>query len=154
MSPGQSKPALAEEAWRLLLGYFLAHRDRTAGIAAELGLTLGEMKALLSLDAGRAKPMRVLADDWNCDASNVTWVVDRLEERGVAERRGLPDDRRIKTVAITPAGEKTKAELLRRIYEPSDEVLDLSRADLVALIDVLRKVVPSTSASSSTTAPG
>jgi len=144
MSPGQSKLALAEEAWRLLLGYFLANRDRTAGIASELGLTLGEMKALLSLDPGGAKPMRALAEDWKCDASNVTWVVDRLEERGVAERRGLPEDRRIKTVALTPAGERIKAELLKRIYEPGDEVLSLSRADLLALIELLRKVVPPT----------
>lgn len=81
--------------------------------------------------------MRALAEDWKCDASNVTWVVDRLEERGVAERRGLPEDRRIKTVALTPAGEKVKAELLQRIYEPGDEVLALSRADLLALIELL-----------------
>jgi len=143
VSPGQSKPELAEEAWRLLLAYFLANRDRTAAIATELGLTLGEMKALLSLDPGGAKPMRALAEDWKCDASNVTWIVDRLEERGVAERKGLPEDRRIKTVAVTPAGEKVRAELLSRIYEPGDEVLALSRTDLLALIDLLRKVVPS-----------
>jgi len=156
VSPGQSKPAqsntaLAEEAWRLLLGYFLANRDRSAGIAADLGLTLGEMKALLSLDPAGAKPMRALAEDWKCDASNVTWVVDRLEERGVAERRGLPEDRRIKTVATTPAGEKIKAELLKRIYEPGDEVLALSRDDLLALIDVMRKLAPSTMTSSTMT---
>jgi len=132
---------LAEEAWRLLLSYFLANRDRSFGIAADLGLTLGEMKALLSLEPGAAKPMRALAEDWKCDASNVTWVVDRLEERGVAERRGLPEDRRIKTVVITPTGEKVKAELLRRIYEPSEAVLALSRADLMALVDVLQKLV-------------
>jgi len=138
----ESKPALAREAWSLLLGYFLANRDRSAGIAAELGLTLGEMKALMSLDPAGAQPMRALAEDWKCDASNVTWLVDRLEERGVAERRGLPEDRRIKTVAMTPAGEKIKAELLARIYEPSDEVLALTRNDLLTLIEVLRKLVP------------
>ena len=143
--PSRSKSArseLAAEAWSLLLAYFMAHRDRTAGIAAELGLTLGEMKALLSLDPEGAKPMGALAEDWKCDASNVTWVVDRLEERGVAERRGLPEDRRIKTVAITPAGEKTRSELLKRLYEPTDEVLALPRADLLALIGALQKLVP------------
>jgi DNA-binding MarR family transcriptional regulator len=142
VSPGQSKAALAAEAWRLLLGYFLANRDRSAAIAAELGLTLGEMKALMSLDPADAKPMRALAEAWKCDASNVTWLVDRLEERGLAERRGLPEDRRIKTVAMTPAGEKTKAELLARIHEPSAEVEALSRADLQSLIGVLEKLVP------------
>ena len=133
---------MTEEAWRLLLGFFLAHRDRTAGIAADMDLTLGEMRALLSLRPGGAKPMRALAEDWRCDASNVTWVVDRLEERGVAERRGLPEDRRIKTVALTPAGEEARAELLRRICQPTDEVLALTRAELLSLIEVLRKLAP------------
>ena len=81
----------------------------------------------------------------------VTWVVDRLEERGVAERRGLPEDRRIKTVAITPAGEKIKAELLKRIYEPADEILTLTRPELLALIDLLQKLAPSTMTSTTMT---
>ncbi|HSH58419.1 MAG TPA: hypothetical protein VK988_02035 [Acidimicrobiales bacterium] len=101
-------------------GLQLGSRALGDDASAELGLTLGEMKALLSLDAGAAKP-----------------------NAGVAERRGLPEDRRIKTVTITPTGEKIKAELLRRIYEPGDEVLSLSRADLLDLIEVLRKLVPS-----------
>ena len=143
MAPGPAKSELAEEAWHLLLDYLLANRDRTAHIAAQLGLTLGEMKALLSLEPGAARPMRALAEDWKCDASNVTWVVDRLEERGVAQRRGLPEDRRIKTVALTPAGEKTRSELLRQINQPTDEVLALSRKDLISLIEVLGKLVPS-----------
>lgn len=142
MSPGQAKAALAAEAWRLLLTYFLANRDRSARIAAELGLTLGEMKALLSLDPDDAKPMRALAEDWSCDASNVTWLVDRLEEQGLAERQGHPQDRRVKTVTMTPTGQKTKTELLGRIHQPTDEVLALSRADLTALIQVLRKLTP------------
>lgn len=144
---GKSKAELAEEAWGLFLEYFLANRERSLGIAADLGLTWGEMRALLTLDAEAPKPMRALAEDWKCDASNVTWVVDRLEERGVAERRGLPEDRRIKTVALTPAGEKTKAELLRRIHQPTEEVLALPRTDLQALIRALRKLVPPSASS-------
>ena len=45
--------------------------------------------------------MRVLADEWTCDASNATFIVDRLEERGLAERRSVPEDRRLKLVVLT-----------------------------------------------------
>jgi DNA-binding MarR family transcriptional regulator len=40
--------------------------------------------------------MSQLADEWLCDASNATWIVDRLEERGLAERETTPTDRRVK----------------------------------------------------------
>jgi DNA-binding MarR family transcriptional regulator len=62
--------------------------------------------------------MRALARAWACDASNVTWMVDRLESRGLVERRMLPSDRRVKTVALTPLGASTKAELFTRLNEP------------------------------------
>ena len=131
---------MAAEAWRLLLDYFLANRDRQLKVAADFGLTLGEMRALLSLDSQAAQPMGMLAGRWKCDASNVTWLVDRLEDRGLAERRALPGDRRVKSVGVTPLGEKTRAELLARIYQPPDELAALSHTDLTALLSVLQKL--------------
>jgi DNA-binding MarR family transcriptional regulator len=133
-------PPVAARAWRLLLDLFLANRDRTATIAGEFGLTLGDMKTLLSLDPDRPRPMGALAEDWKCDASNVTWLVDRLEERGLVERRTSTADRRVKTVVLTPAGETTKAALLERINTPPDEVLALPPADLEALTRALEKL--------------
>lgn len=141
MSKGSlPKAALASEAWRLLLEYFLANRERMARIAGEFDLTLAEMRALISLEAEAPKPMGALAEGWKCDASNVTWIIDRLEERGVAERRGLPRDRRVKTVVVTPAGENLKRELLSRIHEPPDELAALSRRDLQGLLGALEKL--------------
>ena len=68
-----------------------------------------------------------------CDASNATWVVDRLEEREWVERRPKPGDRRVKTVVLTPEGEKMKALLIERLSEPPDTLLDLDREHLEAL---------------------
>ena len=36
---------------------------------------------------GEPKPMGELAKQLACDSSNVTWITDRLEERGLVERR-------------------------------------------------------------------
>lgn len=131
---------LAAGAWAAMFDFFLANRDRHVALAAEYGLTVGPMRTLMSLDASEPQPMRALAETWKCDASNVTWLVDRLEERQLVERRASPTDRRVKTVALTPEGEALKAELLARMYEPPPELESLPAADLRALRRILRKL--------------
>lgn len=110
---------------------------KTSGIMQQLGLTPGHTKALLMLEPDKALPMGSLAQQFSCDASTMTWLVDRLEERGLVERGGLPSDRRVKTVALTPLGVQTKAELEDRLYDPPDELLTLDSSVLEALRGVL-----------------
>jgi len=109
----------------------------TSGVLQELGLTPGHMKALLMLEPGEPRPMGSLAQQFACDASTITWLVDRLEERGLVERGGLPADRRVKTVVLTALGVKTKADLERRLYEPPTELSSVDCRSLEALRDVL-----------------
>jgi len=135
-----SSEALAADAWRVMLDYFLSKRERHIGLAAQFGLTVGSMKTLLALDPEEPKSMRALAEDWKCDASNVTWLVDRLEERQLVERCPSPTDRRVKTVMLTPAGEALKQELLERMYEPPDELRALPKADLEAILSAVGKL--------------
>jgi DNA-binding MarR family transcriptional regulator len=68
-----------------------------------------------------------------CDASNATFIVDRLEERALAERRTVASDRRVKLVVLTPRGAEIRGRVLQRFFEPPPELLELSRADLEAL---------------------
>jgi len=89
--------------------------------------------------------MRSLADEWECDASNATWIVDRLEKFGLAERRTVPHDRRVKLVVLTARGAKTKAELMEEFLAPPGELLDMSQGDLEALRRAL-ETLPSASA--------
>jgi DNA-binding MarR family transcriptional regulator len=137
---GASKKALAAAAWRPLVDFFfktVKHRSRVLG---RYGLTPGDARALGSLEAGEGRPMGALAEEWACDASNATWMVDRLEERGLAERRSSPTDRRVKLVVLTPLGRKTRAAILEGMYEPPPELLRLDRADLQALRDALAQL--------------
>jgi DNA-binding MarR family transcriptional regulator len=135
-----SKAAIAAEAWGALLHLTMGQRNRFFRIVQELGLTPGDLRALSALDDETPRPMRTLARAWACDASNVTWMVDRLERRGLVERRMLPSDRRVKTVVLTPLGASTKAELFRRLHEPPADFLALDRADLLALRDALARL--------------
>jgi len=106
----------------------------------EMGLTPGHMKVLSTLEPGEPRPMGVIAEGCRCDPSMATWLVDRLEERGLVERHMLATDRRVKTVALTDLGVETKGRLLRHLYEPPNELVGLDRATLSALAKELRKL--------------
>jgi DNA-binding MarR family transcriptional regulator len=125
--------ALAAEVWVRLFDFFISTSTQRQRVLAEFDLTPNDSRALHTLDARNGRTMRSLADEWGCDASNATWIVDRLEARGLAERREQPGDRRVKLVVLTPAGVKTRDRLRAAMYEPPDALLDLPSAALQAL---------------------
>ncbi len=49
-------------------------------------------------------PMGSVAEVLSCDASTVTGIADRLEERGLIQRQVDPADRRVKLLALTATG--------------------------------------------------
>jgi DNA-binding MarR family transcriptional regulator len=49
-------------------------------------------------------PMGSVAEVLSCDASTLTGIADRLEERGLIQRRIDPADRRVKLLALTDTG--------------------------------------------------
>lgn len=137
-----TKAELARDVWERLVGYFFAQREAQMRLSQELGLTPGHVKTLFELDADEGRSMGDLATVLVCDASNVTWLVDRLEERGLVERRPHPSDRRVKSVVLTPEGAKTKGLLMERILTPPDDLVGLDRADLDALREALDLLPP------------
>jgi len=54
--------------------------------------------------------------------SNVTGLVDRLQARGLVERRPQPGDRRVNHVALTPAGRRLLRRVLPRYHEAAEAV--------------------------------
>ncbi len=84
--------------------------------------------------------MRELASRMACEASNVTFVVDRLEGGGLVERTPHPEDRRVKRVSLTPDGRALRSRLMRQLTK--DSPLDgLSVRDRQRLQDLLVKAV-------------
>lgn len=83
--------------------------------------------------------MRSLAREWACDASNATWIVDRLEKMGLAERRTVAHDRRVKLVALTRKGLKVRTELLEAFHNPPAQLLELGDHQLETLEEILQK---------------
>lgn len=133
----------ADEVWGQVLDLAMSQRNRFFQVLADFGFTFGDFRALVVMEPGVPMPMGLLAQAWNCDASNATWVVDRLEERGLVERRILPNDRRVKTVVLTGTGVKTKATLFDALYAPPKDFRDLDPERLEALRSALAQLPPS-----------
>jgi DNA-binding MarR family transcriptional regulator len=70
----------------------------------------------------------------------MTWIVDRLEKLGLAERRAVAHDRRVKLVVLTPKGQRTRNQLETEFHEPPLELAGLDRRDLEALAGILAKL--------------
>jgi DNA-binding MarR family transcriptional regulator len=138
----RKKLAVAAEAWGLMADFaFTKFQSRGhVTMLRRLGLTPGHLKALSILDPDQPKSMRSMADALACDASQVTWLVDRLEERGLVERRTSATDRRVKTLALTPSGIDTRRQIAEALYTPPEDLLTLDLASLEALRDELRKL--------------
>jgi DNA-binding MarR family transcriptional regulator len=84
--------------------------------------------------------MRSLADEWQCDPSNATWIIDRLETLGLAERRAVSNDRRVKLVALTPKGARARTSLMKEFYHPPPGLVALEGEELHVLERALSKL--------------
>jgi DNA-binding MarR family transcriptional regulator len=146
----ETEALLAQRVWRLIFEFFIGtSADRTRSLGKR-GLTPNDSRALNSLSSTEGRSMRALADEWECDASNATWIVDRLERFGLARRQAAPHDRRLKLVVLTAKGLKTKADLMAEFYSPPAELAELDRSTLQELERALKKLPPRAVRSSGT----
>ncbi len=105
-------PAEAQELSQRMLRV----ADLTRSIFAELagGFDLSPVQARAVLRMYEPTPMRDLAEHLCCDASNVTGIAGRLEQRGVA-KRVVGSDRRVTLLQLTDKGAGTRRALAARV---------------------------------------
>jgi DNA-binding MarR family transcriptional regulator len=130
----------AAQAWALLSRVFFEHgKPRMMAVNQEFDLSPPQAITLRLLDEPR--PMGELAAQMHCDNSNMTGIVDRLEERGLVVRGVAERDRRVKLIALTEEGERVRDELDRRMAKPPEAIAKLSAADHRALRDILKRAL-------------
>ena len=143
-----TKATLIDEFAAIGAAYF----QDFAAVAARHGLTSVQAKALAVL-VRKPMPMRGIAEQLVCDASNVTGLVDRLEARGLVRREVSATDRRIKIVLATEAGEAA-IRAVRDDMHATQQALDLlsdeERIVLHGLLSRLRPVLESAPAAALT----
>jgi DNA-binding MarR family transcriptional regulator len=128
----------AGEAWDLLAR--LVYPPPFLPIARELGLRPASFGTLRALDEPRT--MSEIAAVLHCDNSNVTGIVDGLEERGLVVRTPSARDRRVKLIALTAEGRRVRARLMRAAEKPPAWLAELPAADQRTLRDLLKQASP------------
>src|ERR1700694_4343178 len=138
--------SLADQAWALLLQLaFERVHAHFGAVVAELDLSPVQARALHELNVDPPISMRELAERLKSDPSNVTGLIDRLEARGLVERRPDPNDRRIKGLALTAAGARMRERLFARLYSAPPAVAELPDSDQRALRDTLQRILSKSS---------
>jgi DNA-binding MarR family transcriptional regulator len=126
--PSSSMPdlRLVQEVSRLILAVAERLQDNFGAHAAVLGLTPAQAKVLMALQPDEALPMRLLAERIRADPSNLTGIVDRLEERGIVRRQPGSLDRRVKALTITDEGLSLRGQFLGMLTGDAGPLAHLS----------------------------
>jgi DNA-binding MarR family transcriptional regulator len=106
--------------------------------AVKLGLTAPQATALRELTGPMT--MTELAERMSCEPSNATFVIDKLEKRGLIERRPHHADRRAKQLVLTPEGTALRERLLELLTQQSP-LAGLTNQEQRVLHDLLHRAV-------------
>ena len=127
-------------AWQLLVQFYYTQRAHLPSVSADLELSPAQCPLLHVIEPDRPLPMGKLAQTLACDASNITGLVDRLEDQGLVKRRASPSDRRVQYVALTAAGRKFFRTMARANADWVGEFFaELTGDDIDDLMRVLAK---------------
>jgi len=106
-----------------------------------LGMCPSDFAVLEALLHKGPLPVNVIGKKVLLTSGSMTAAVDRLEERGLVERRDDPDDRRTRVVHLTDEGRK----LIRKLFAVHEKDMEravsaLNAGELEELSGLLRKL--------------
>ena len=139
---------LEHDIYNLISQSFIRLDTGDHQLMRRFGLTLTQSWALVHLGDPEGHSLSDLATLLICDKSNVTSVVDKLEEEGLAERkRGKAGDRRYTRVMLTEQGHKLRHTIMvARDQMVHERLRDMSRNDLHQLYMLLQQMAHNLSA--------
>lgn len=121
------------------LGRITVHRINSA--LAPLTLKTPQFATLVELADRGPVPQQRLADELHLDPTNVVALLNDLEEKGLAERKRDPEDRRRHIVEISNKGRTQLAKAEKAMSAVEDELLgDLGKDERRQLAELLNEV--------------
>ena len=122
---------MIDTVMKLLIGM---HRNvleldrKTARLAGEEGLTLGQFAVLEVLHSKGDLPVGVVRDRILSSVGTISVIIRNLEQRGLVRRLPDPGDRRVCLLRITPEGEK----LILKVVPRNNEMIQQAFSPLTA----------------------
>ena len=127
---------------QIAVGLFM---DETAGF----DLTPVQFATLAGIARQPGMDQRTLARQIGFDTSTIGGVIDRLERRGLVQRRPAPDDRRVRRLVITPEGEALLQQVMPAMTRAQQRILEpLPPAQQRQFLQLLTALVTANNAAS------
>jgi DNA-binding MarR family transcriptional regulator len=134
----KNSPTL-EKSYLALIEFLMLTKRHIIEHGSNYDLTSMQAMTLFMLD--RPRPMNNFKKTFNCDASNVTGIVDGLEEKHLAARFEDPNDRRIKMVQLSRKGAAVRTTLLNEVTGPDSYILSkLTSEEVQTFIHLVEKI--------------
>ena len=109
---------------------------------ADVNVTPVQFALLFAASRQAGLDQRTLAGKIGLDTSTIGAVVDRLESRELIERKVSPDDKRVRLLSVTPAGEQLLQGVMPAMLRAQDRMLaPLPEADRSTFLAMLKRIV-------------
>jgi DNA-binding MarR family transcriptional regulator len=141
-----SPPGTPPDAFDGLPGHYIRRLQQIA-VAIFLqeteahGITPVQFAALQGVAAQPGVDQRTLARSIGFDTSTIAGVIDRLEARGLMQRGASPQDRRVRLLSLTEAGQAQLAALMPPMLRAQERMLEPlpppERAEFLRMLRVL-----------------
>lgn len=129
--------AFHEQIVELIKKYQFRDRDRILGC----GVSVSQCYILETLQMSGDLTMGELAKKMHLSISTVTRVVEQLVRKGYVTRHEKPQDRRIRTIRLTPAGEAVFQRSWQNVFQSEKVILESFPAEhRKMLIEFLKKL--------------
>jgi DNA-binding MarR family transcriptional regulator len=147
-APAQPKTRKSLGLLPQLLGYQLRLAQRAvftdfAEAMGEEAVSPGLFGILVVIEANPGLKQTELAEAAHLDRSSIVPVVDKLEARGLVERRASTVDRRVNGLWLTEPGAALLRRLKRRVATHERRLTrNLSERERTQLVELLRRILP------------
>ena len=132
-----------EQSYLTLVEFLMMSKQRLIKIGAKYHLSSMQTITLLLLEEPRA--MGSFRHIFNCDASNVTGIIDGLEQKQLVKRFEVNSDRRIKMIKLLARGKHIRAALLSQLTSDDQYILaGLTPSEAASFIYLVQKITNTT----------
>src|SRR5882757_678343 len=137
----ETTPKIPHGFYFALLEFLMSAKHQLVGISSGFGLTTMQAMTLLLTKVDEPHPISNYCKLYNCDPSNITGIVDGLEQKGLVARKEDPRDRRIKVIHLLPAGQKLQDEIIKKLAEVSGFLFDpLDKDEAQQFVRIIEKL--------------
>ncbi|MDD3879227.1 MAG: MarR family transcriptional regulator [Syntrophomonas sp.] len=107
------------------------------------GVTPGQYSVLKCLWKDNGQTVKQLAEHLYLDSSTVTGILDRMEQKGMIEKKADPKDRRALQVLLTEKGQALEEPLTQAILNANKKALrQIDENQFESLKELLHKLSP------------